>query len=143
MGRKNQVQKYADTSLGGVPLRALLDPQAMASLGSSNLSVAPTGGGAGRSYEDFITRKRADDVNFQKEFPVGLPDTFKGGSSENSPKSKAARKEAEAIRDSLIAQGYKAAVKHTTSSYAAYGKGTVTNSSFKVFRSEIRERDGS
>jgi len=91
---------------------------------------------AGNSYEDFMKKKRADDANFQKEFPVQLPDTFKGGSSENSPKSKAARKEAEALRDSLIAQGYNAAVKHTTSSYAAYGKGTVTTSSFKVFRSE-------
>lgn len=37
------MQKYADTSLGGVPLRALLDPRAMASLGASNLSVAVTG----------------------------------------------------------------------------------------------------
>lgn len=83
-----------------------------------------------------MKKKRADDANFKKEFPVELPDTFKGGSSENSPKSKAARKEAEALRDSLIAQGYAAAVKHTTSSYAAYGKGTVTTSSFKVFRSE-------
>jgi len=93
---------------------------------------------AGNSYEDFMKKKRADDANFQKEFPVQLPDTFKGGSSENSPKSKAARKEAEALRDSLIAQGYNAAVKHTTSSYAAYGKGTVTTSSFKVFRSEAK-----
>jgi len=91
---------------------------------------------AGTSYEDFMKKKRADDANFQKEFPVQLPDSFKGGSSENSPKSKAARKEAEALRDSLIAQGYNAAVKHTTSSYAVYGKGTVTTSFFKVFRSE-------
>ena len=91
---------------------------------------------SGTSYEDFVKKKRADDANFKKEFPVELPDSFRGGSSENSPKSKAARNEAEALRDSLIAQGYKASVKHTTSSYAVYGKGTVTTSSFKVFRSE-------
>lgn len=90
---------------------------------------------ADTSYEAFSRAKQAADAAFQKQFPVATDGRFPGGSSQNTPKSRKALKEAEAYRDALIAEGYKAAVKATTSSYAEYGKGTVFGTVFTVYRS--------